>query len=75
MHSGKLPQDNGERMENEILLKEIIMDLLTCSMEELVHLKKKLARQPEFRRMNTSSKAFCQKIIDAVIRQKEGVLV
>ena len=35
MHYEKLPQDNGERMENEKLLKEIIMDFLTCSIDEL----------------------------------------
>ncbi len=75
MHYEKLPQDNGERMENEKLLKEIIMDFLTCSIDELRIFQNKLSGQPKFLQMNASDKDFCKKIIDTVIRQKEGARI
>lgn len=75
MHYEKLPQDNGERMENEKLLKEIIMDFLTCSIDELRIFQNKLSGQSKFLQMNVSDKDFCKKIIDTVIRQKEGARI
>lgn len=56
-------------------VKELIVELLKCSVEELKKIKVEWIRELEKMQMKPEVRFFCSRLVDAVIKQKGGSAV